>query len=212
MHIYFLSGLQCKWLVNPSNKRLKLKSLHTNLSLVDTKPRNTIRLIKVIGSVCPERRPVCQSNVDVSAVTNAGNSFSFPLEAGGRINLTVERVIGQNCAACSCQSVSEELSISDPSHNAAHLLKLPGVKIIDTYDKESQCNYTNLLKTPNPPLCERTVGIVLSRHTLSPISGWKNIFRYLCSRGGHGKRKTNSVGFLSPKPSWKQTIATQVLF
>lgn len=124
LHIYFLSDFQSKRLASPSessNKRLKLKSLLTNLSLVDTKPGNTIGLIKLIGSVCPKRRPVCQSNVDVSAVTNSGNGFSPLPEAGGRINLTVERVIGQNCAACSCQSVSEELSISDPSHNTAHL-------------------------------------------------------------------------------------------
>ncbi len=127
MHIYHpptMSDLQWKRLASPSeslNKRLKLKSLLTNPSLVDTKPGNTIGLIKLIGSVCPERGPACQSNVDVSAVTNSGNGFSFPLEAGGRINLTVERVIGQNCAGCSCQSISEELSISSPFHNAAHL-------------------------------------------------------------------------------------------
>lgn len=122
--VYFLTDLHWKTLASPSeslNKRLKLKSLLTNPSLVDTKSGNTIELIKLIGCVCPERRLACQSNVDVSAVTNSGNSFSLPLEAGGRINLTVERVIGQNCAACSCQSVSEELSISDPLHNAAHL-------------------------------------------------------------------------------------------
>lgn len=124
MHICFLSDLQWKRLASPSeslNKRLKLKSLLTNPSLVDTKPGNTIGLIKLIGPVCPERRPACQSNADVSAVTNSGNGFSFPLEASGRINLTVERVIGQNCAGCSCQSISEELSISYPFHNAAHL-------------------------------------------------------------------------------------------
>lgn len=115
----------------PLNKRLKLKSLLTNPSLVDTKPGNTIGLIKLIGSVCPERGLACQSYVDVSAVTNSGSGFSLLLEAGGRINLTVERVIGQNCAGCSCQSISKELSISYPFHNTAYL-KLPGVKIIDT--------------------------------------------------------------------------------
>lgn len=124
MYTYSPSDLQWKRPASPSeslNNGLKLKSLLTNPSLVDTKPGNSIGLIKLIGSVCPERRAACQSNMDVSAVTNSGNIFSSPLEAGGRINLTVERVIGQNSAGCSCQSVSEELSISDPSHHAAHL-------------------------------------------------------------------------------------------
>lgn len=107
--------------MNPETKKPKLKSLLTNPRLVDTKPGDTIGLIKLIGSVCPERGPACQSNTDVSAVTNSGHGFSFPPGAGGRINLTVERVIGQNHADCSCQSISEELSISRHFLNAAHL-------------------------------------------------------------------------------------------
>lgn len=66
--------------------------------------------------------------MDVSAVTRSGNSFSFPLEAGGRIKLTVDRVIGQDCAARRCQSISEEFSFSDSS---PALGKLSGVEIID---------------------------------------------------------------------------------
>lgn len=60
------------------NKKPKLKSCRTNPSLVDTKPGNTIGLIKLIGSVCPERRPACQSNTDVCAVINAGTGSPLP--------------------------------------------------------------------------------------------------------------------------------------
>lgn len=105
---YFLSDLQAP--VNPETKKLKLKSLLTNPSLVDTKPGNTIELIKLIGLVCPARGLTCQSNMDVCAVTNSGNGFSFPLEVRVEISLTAVHVIGQACADCSCQSISEEFS------------------------------------------------------------------------------------------------------
>lgn len=74
MYTYSPSDLQWKRPASPSeslNNGLKLKSLLTNPSLVDTKPGNSIGLIKLIGSVCPERRAACQSNMDVSAVTLA---------------------------------------------------------------------------------------------------------------------------------------------
>lgn len=154
------------WLTSPSepwNKKLKLKSLLTNPSLADTKSGNTIGLIKLIGLVCPARGLTCQSNMDVCAVTNSGNSFSFPLEAGVRIGLTTVHVIGQACADCSCQSIRKEFS------SCFHSFEVSWMKIIVNL-RESCYNKQT------------------SWHSLFTLWSWKNISRYLCSRGGQGRR------------------------
>lgn len=108
LHLMLGSQLSPVGLTSPSepwNKKQKLKSLLTNPSLVDTKPGNSIGLIKLIGLVCPARGLTCQSKMDVGAVTNSRNSFSFPPEAGVRISLTGIHVIWQACASCRCQSI-----------------------------------------------------------------------------------------------------------
>lgn len=71
--------------------------------------------------------------MDVCAVTNSGNSFPFPLEAGVRISLTAVHVIGQACASCSCQSIREEFY-----RNAFYIFEVCMRIIVNLRD--SQCN------------------------------------------------------------------------
>lgn len=129
--------------------------------------------------------------MDVCAVKNSGNSFSFPLEARVRINLTAVHVNGQACASCSCQSITEEFS------SCFHTFEVSRMKIIVDL-RDSRCN-KQICRRHKIAYCANTVDTFPDIVSLL-CEVEKNISRYLRSRGGQDTRRTNSVGFYHQNP------------